>query len=275
MLKKVVVAVVLLVVGTLTVGTSTFWARADVAREKLTAKIDSFLGTIDVKRKEIELGTKGLRDGVTQLRKAKVKAEVQSEQLDRRLAPIEDKLANIDTVLKTLRERLSANDVTEIAGVKYQPDELKRLTKQLLDDRQRYALELEGYRKSQDQLQAVVNTLGRKQSEYEGRLATIENQGALIDSRRTALSAMRDATETMEGSGSSFIESVEALEQKVNDLYADIEAELAAENARWSNEPAVASSQLDKLLASAEGSEDLVAQINKTLNSSNSSTVSQ
>ncbi|MEY4566766.1 MAG: hypothetical protein RLY14_1736 [Planctomycetota bacterium] len=274
MLKKAVVAV-LMGLGLLTVGTGAFRARAEVAREKLTAKIDSFLGDIDVKRKEIEQGTKGLRDGVTHLRKAKVKAEVQSEQLDRRIAPVKDKLNNIDTVLKTLRERLSSNSVTEIAGVRYQPDELKRLTQQLLDDRHRYATELEGYHKSQDQLQTVVNTLGRKQSEYEGRLATIDNQVALIESRRTALSAMKDAAETMEGSDDSFTESVASLEHKVSDLYADIEAELAAENARWSNNSSNASDQLDKIIASAQGSEDLIARIDKTLNTSNSVAVSQ
>ncbi|MFM2097083.1 MAG: hypothetical protein RIS70_4207 [Planctomycetota bacterium] len=264
MVKKMMVAA-LVVVGLLTVGTGAFRARAEVAREKLTSKIDSVLGDMDVKRKEIELGVSGFRDGLTKLRKAKVKAEVQREQLARRIEPVKDKIDNIDSALKKVRDQLASGSVAEIAGVKYEPHQLQRLAKQMLQDRQRNAAELDGYHKSQDQLTAIATTLGQKQSEYEQRLSGVECQIALIESRKTALTAMREAAAAMDGNEESFAVNVAELEHKVSDLYAGIEAELAGENARWSKDGLVASDQLDAIIASSEGSDELIARIDRTV----------
>ena len=44
----------------------------DVAKDKIQAKIDSILGTMDVKRKEIEISVANLKEGINGLRRAKI-----------------------------------------------------------------------------------------------------------------------------------------------------------------------------------------------------------
>ena len=65
-------AVVLAVLcGLVVLGNAGAWAiRANVAADKIGAKIDSLLGSIDVNRKRIEHSTEGLENGLAELRKA-------------------------------------------------------------------------------------------------------------------------------------------------------------------------------------------------------------
>jgi len=77
-------------------------ARVEVAGQKLKEKIDNILGQMDLKRKEIEISVDGLKEGINGLRKAKIKAQVSSEQIQRRARPQEERLASMDKALKTL-----------------------------------------------------------------------------------------------------------------------------------------------------------------------------
>ena len=100
-------------------------ARTRVAKEKALAKIDSLLGNMDVKRKEVDLSVGALREGLAGLRKAKITAQVQLDQINRKVHAVEDRLSPLDDTLKTLRDHLKSGMVVEIAGRSYTPDELK------------------------------------------------------------------------------------------------------------------------------------------------------
>jgi len=123
-MKRVAVLVSVVVVASFWYGCG---ARVEVAKDKVKQKIDSLLGTMDVKRKEIELGISGLKEGIDGLRKAKIKAQVATEQLGRQAFPQEEKLASMDSALKTLRGHLEGDKPVEIAGKTYSPAELKEL----------------------------------------------------------------------------------------------------------------------------------------------------
>ena len=113
------------------------WLRGqgEVAKDRLKEKIDSLLGSMDVKRKEIEIGVNGLKEGINGLRKAKIKAQVCADQIQRQAMPQEEKLASMDTALKTLRVHLEAAKPVEIAGKTYSPQELKDLASRVLTAR--------------------------------------------------------------------------------------------------------------------------------------------
>ena len=163
--------------------------RTQVAKEKALEKIDSLLGTIDVKRKEIELSVDALKDGLGGLRKAKIMAQVKLDQLDRKVRPVEERLATIDDTLKTLRDHLKSGTAVEIAGRSYSQDELKLMATQVIAEHKGAAEQLSGLRDSQVRLKKVVATLERKQQEYESKLLAIENRVAVIDASRIALTA--------------------------------------------------------------------------------------
>ncbi len=208
-------------------------ARIEVAKDKALAKIDSLLGSMDVKRKEIEHSVAGLNEGLARLRKAKITAQVKQEQIERRAAPVEQEMTKIDASLKKLKDHLTTQTSLQIAGKVYQPEDVKAMANRLLARRKDCSEELNGLRAAQGRLQKVVATLERKQVEYERRLAGVEAQLAVIDSNRIALAAMKDAACSMEAGDKSLSESVARLEEKVTSLFAEVEVELRAEDAQW------------------------------------------
>ena len=208
-------------------------ARVEVAKEKTLAKIDSMLGSLDVKRKEIEHSVNALKDGVDGLRKAKIKAQVKHDQLEQKVAPISERITDIDQSLKKLRDHLASGDAVELAGRSYSPDELKQMADKVLTARKEFVVQRERFQKSQGSLKKVVATLERKQQDYEQNLSRLESQIAEIDSKRIALKAMQDASAAMGNSEETMVHNVEELEDKVNDLFADVEGELLAEDERW------------------------------------------
>ncbi len=240
-------------------------ARVEVAKDKVRAKIDSLLGSMDVKRKEIEIGIQGLREGIDGLRKAKIKAQVATEQLGRQAQPQEGKLANMDTALRTLRGHLEAAKPVEIAGKMYSPAELKELADRVLQARKTSASQLEAFHGAQGRLQKVVSTLERKQQDAVGRLAAIEGQLAVIDSNRIALTALQESSEAMGEGDGSLSKGIDGLQDKVNDLFASVEVELRCEDARWAE---TANKEVDSVEATVtrlQDSHEMVAEIDKIL----------
>ena len=65
------------------------------------------------------------REGLAGLRKAKITAQVQLDQINRKVHAVEDRLSPLDDTLKTLRDHLKSGMVVEIAGRSYTQDELK------------------------------------------------------------------------------------------------------------------------------------------------------
>ena len=243
-------------------------ARLEVAKDKVREQIDSLLGSMDVKRKEIELSVAGLREGISGLRRAKIKAQVGGDQIGRQAKPQEERLAAMNGALKTLRGHLETGKAVEIAGKKYSQEELKELTEQVIQSRKACAAQVEAYHESQGRLQKVSATLERKQQEAQRRLTEIEGQLAVIDSNRMALTAMQESAATM-GEDGSMAKSLDKLQDKVNGLYADVEVELRCEDEKWGE--VAATKEIDSaeaLVAGLQTNHDTVAEIDKILGTS-------
>jgi len=241
-------------------------ARAEVAKEKLLTKIDSILGEMDVKRKQIEASVDAFKEGIDGLRKAKIKAQVKQDQIARQVAPLEQKLKELDTSLGTLRDHLASGEGAEIGGKVYSPDELTTMGDKLLTARKELVDQITGYERSKESLQKVVDSLERKQTEYQQRLARLESQIAEIDSKTVALKAMKDASAAMGESEKSMAENVGDLEEKVNDLYADVEVELLTEDEKWNADETTAEiDAVDAFITATQDPTDTLAEIDKIL----------
>ena len=240
--------------------------RAEVAKDKLLAKIDSMLGEMDVKRKEIETSVNALEDGINGIRKAKIKAQVKQDQIKRQAAPFEEKLKSVDTTLAKLRDHLASGESAEIGGKTYSPAELKAMADKVLTARKELVAQTEGYQKSQASLQKVVASLDRKQTEYQRRLTSLKSQIAEIDSKAIALKAMQDASAAMGESEKTLAANIDDLEAKVNDLYADVEAEFLSEDEKWNETEAAAEiDAVDAFIAATQNPTDTLAEIDKIL----------
>jgi len=240
-------------------------ARVEVAKDKLVQKIDSMLGSMDVQRKQIEIGVRGLKAGIDTLRKAKIKAQVCGDQITRQAKPVEEKIASTDAALKTLRGHLEANKPVEIAGKPYSPEQLKDLAGRVLMARKACSVQLAGFRDSQARLGKVVVTLDGKQQEAEKRLADIESEIALIDSSRISLSAMKRAAEAMGGVDEGMAKNLDGLQEKVANLHADVEAELRSEDANWTTSATKEIDSVETMVAKLQTSTNTISEIDKVL----------
>lgn len=260
-LKAPLVAVVLMMVSIVGCG-----SRVEVAKEKALTKIDSLLGTMEVKRKEIDISIRALNDGINGLRKAKIKAQVKHDQLEQKVIPISDKIASVDQSLKKLRADLVSGEPVDIAGKTYRPQELKQMAGRVLNARKDYVAQRDGLMEAEQSLQNVVSTLERKQQGYEQRLFRLEGQIAEIDAKRIALKAMKDASTAMDKSEENLARNVDQLEDQVLDLFADVQAELWVEDEKWnaaSLETELISA--DAIIAATQDPSDMIAEIDRVL----------
>jgi len=241
-------------------------ARMEVAKDKVKEKIDSLLGSMDVKRKEIEISVNGMKEGINSLRKAKIKVQVSNEQIQREAQPLEERLGNTDSALQKLRGHLEASEPVEIAGKTYNQEELKDLADRILRARKVCVGQLDGFHSAETRLNKVASTLERKQQDIQTHLTDIEGQLVVIDSNRIALVAMQQSAEAMGENDSSLAQSLDHLQKKVNALYVDIEVGLRTEDAKWAED--LATNEIDateNLVTGLQNPSDTIAEIDQIL----------
>ena len=238
-------------------------AQLDVVTEGVKEKINTVLGEMKVKRAEIDRSMAALKDGVKGLRKAKIKAQVKHDQLERKVEPINRKIANIDKSLVKLREHLASDskEAVEIAGKSYSQEELQKMAGRIIEARKNYVTQQSGFQKSQEGLNKVIATLERRQQEYEEKVSRLDTQLAEIDSKQIALKAMQDASSAMGESEETLLANVGDLEDKVNDLFADVEVELRSEDEKWN--ASSTDNDIDAVDAFISGTQDPVDVLNE------------
>lgn len=264
------VAGLVLIGGVVFVGLQGCGARGEVAKEVVLEKIDSLLGKLEVQRKEIGISIEGMEKAVTGLRKAKIKAEVRQDQLNRQIEPLETKQASIDSTLSKLREHLTANEPTEIGGKTYTVEDMKSMAQKLIDARKELNAQIERLRGPIAQMAKVAETLGRKQADYEARLADLESQVAEIDAKKIALDAMKEASRQMGATDEALASNVGKLESDIADLNAEVETQLRVEDELWDEAAAEKEMEsVDSIIQAMKPPEDIISEIDAVLGTAN------
>ena len=229
-------------------------ARVEVAKKNALEKIDDLLGSMDVKREQISQSMKAMKEAVNGLRKAEIKAQVKNEQIDRRAAPARQQIEKAEATLAKLRDYLKKDEPTEIAGKTYSPSELKEMAQKVIKSRADASAEVAGYEKSTASLQKVVTSLKAKRQQFEEQISQFESTLAEIDSQSIALKAMQDASAQLGDSELSMSENVDQLEDKINDLFADVQVEMLTEDAKW--DEASTNSEIDAVDSFIEATQE-------------------
>jgi len=241
-------------------------ARIEVAKDATFKKIDSLLGSMEVKRKEIDLSLGSMKEAVNGIAKAKIKAQVKHDQIDAKAQPYRDKLAQADASLRKLRDYLAANEPVDIGGKTYTPDDLKKLADQVIEARKGYSTQIAGFEQSQVELKKVIVMLDKNQREHQSQISRLEGQIAQIDVQMVAVRAMKDASASMGDGNASLAQNVAKLEDKVADLLADTKVELAIEGEKW--DAGRAERQIDSaesLITAIQAPRDTIAEIDRIL----------
>lgn len=241
-------------------------ARIEVATDKVLSKIDNILGELDVKQKEIELGMEGFRKGIESIRRAKILTKVKAEQIGRRVNETETTIARIDKSLRILRPHLDATDSVDIVGKTYTILQIKDTANEIIERRKQLSKNLNEFREVQNTLSSMSETLANRQKRYQGRLETLETRLSEIDIKRVATRAMKKASVSVGSGDQSFLNAVERLEAKVDDLFAEVEVELRLENGRWDDAAQIERIEgIDSLINDLEEPSDTAMEIDAIL----------
>src|SRR5260370_13481639 len=82
-------------------------AKVEVAKEKLLKEIDGLLGEVEVQRKEVELGITKMGQAPDELGKNRINCQVRAERLEKQIKAVEERIAEVDASLRTLRDYLA------------------------------------------------------------------------------------------------------------------------------------------------------------------------
>ncbi len=204
-------------------------ARTQVARDKILAKIDKWLGELDVKRQKIENKRKELVDAVEEVRKKKIQAQVRLEEYENKTGQIEKDIQKIKSGLEVLRPHLSATEAVEINNKSYEPAEINDMANKIADDYEALNEKLGAYKATMKAFQQSYDLLSAQQSNFSESMKRMDQQLSQIDAKKEAIEGMKTA-QTILGEGGSISDRFTELENEINDLFIDVEAEMRVEN---------------------------------------------
>lgn len=234
-------------------------------KEKPDPKIDTVIEKTDAQRADIEKSMKAFRRGIDGFRKAKIKAKVKNDQIQRKIDPLEEEIARIESALKKLRDPLAKSESLTIGSKSYSPEELQDLAQKLIEARKDQVDLKDGLLEAQARLQKAVSFWTEKQRSWEKRLARLDSQITEIDAKREALMAIKNASAGM-GEETSMGLSLDELERKIDDLAAETEAQLIGEDEKLlvgKTEEELES--VASLVRKLESPKDKVAEIDRIL----------
>ena len=210
-------------------------ARVDVAEKNVLDKLDGMLGKMDVQKAEIDNGIKSAKQAVEGVRKAKVRAQVQLDQLTEKVRPFEEKLAACDATLVKLRDALATENPATFAGKTYSVDELKTMAGRVIAERKKAETEINGFKAAREAMTKQVALLTETQQKIETKIVNLQTQVARLDSEIAAAKAMKQSSAAMGDASVSLADNLNELEKKIATLSGDARAELVSETDRWNS----------------------------------------
>jgi len=240
--------------------------RGEVAQKKMLDHLDDLLGKIDVQKAEIDGGIKAAKQGVEGIRKAKIKAQIQLEQIDEKVQPYEAKIGQCDQTLARLRDLIKADMPADIAGKSFSVADLNEMANKVIQARKDADSQIAGFKTARQNMQKLVADLTKTQHGFDARIANLQSQVAKLDAEMTAAKALKQASATMGDGTSTLASNLDDLEKKIATLAADVRGELQGEAARWSETKTDKSiDDVDAFIRDAQNSADTLAEIDRIL----------
>jgi chromosome segregation ATPase len=240
--------------------------RVEVAKKRALERVDDLLGKIDVQRQEIDDGIRATKRAVEGVRKARIKAQVKCDQLEEKVRPHEERIAQCDQALARLRDLLKAGKPAEVAGKTYSVSDLSDMAGKVIEERKNEEAQINGFKAARERMQKVVADLTKTQQTLEARLGSLQAQVAKLDAEMAAAKSMKEASAAMGNGDATLAANLDGLEEKVASLSADVRAELKGEEEKFQVARAdKAIGDVDAFIRDAQKPTDRVAEIDKIL----------
>lgn len=264
-MKSLLVIGVVLVVGLVAfLGIPKVRTYMAVGRENLVDQIDKALGEFKVKQTEVRTGIAGLDASVAKMLEGQVKCQVDAEQLDKKLASLNEKKSAAQASLAKLRDLIAKGQPATLGGKEYSVADMQSMAEKLIGAFKSMDTQGEGIQKARDMLTANAKNLDAKQQEAKTAISGMKSQLEEIDAKVTALSTMRDAAQTAGGSD-SLAENFKQVQDQINGLYAKVETKMRLEEESWKQTTSVTPVDVDSIVKATADPESTLSKIDEVL----------
>jgi hypothetical protein len=242
-------------------------ARYEVARDQILARIDKLLGETEIQKKQVEIQLANARNAVSTLAAGKIKAQVRSEQVAKKIAAQEEKTQKLKDYLATLRPYLSSPVPVTIAGRNYTREEIAMLADKVVRQHKDAQEEVASLNRTKENFTAAAASLEERHHQAQQALDVMEKRVTLFEAKIDELRALKQARAMMgDENDQTLAAHFKQMEKQIDDLHANTEADLRHEERRWrtvgaSNDLA----EVEKLVTASKGGEATVAEIDRIL----------
>ena len=245
--------------------------RMGVAKDAAIKKIDDLLGPLNVKQKEVEMAYDKLNTASGGLRDKRIEAQVRLKALNAKKTSLAKEKTNLVSDLTKLRQYLSDAESTgsikvgekeiPIAKLKSTADQKSKKLRLVKDEIARNDVIAGAWAKN-------LNVLKKNEDTSEAQLTKLNNQMDEIQSKKSALDAMKEAA-TIAGPGASISDKFNELTASVDELMINIDTEFAIEEAKLDERivelEEESATSLEELLSDKPDVSDTLSEIDELL----------
>jgi len=246
-------------------------ARIGVAKDAAIKKIDDLLGPLNVKQKEVQIAYDKLKNATAEVRDKRIEAEVRVKNHEAKKNANDADKAKLVSDLGKLQQMLKdaeADGFIERNEVKIPIEKLKDTA----DNTVRRLRAVKDQIVKNNTIMAAwsknLEVLKKQDDTSDSQLKKLANQLDLIQSKKSALDAMKEAA-SIAGPGASISDKFNDLTDSVDELLVNIDTEFAIEEAKLDERVAEigaeSSMSLEELLDDKTDVSNTLSDIDKLL----------
>jgi len=244
-------------------------AQVKVGVDSVIKKIDNMLGEMDVQKAQIELALSAAKMGAQEVMKARIRGQVQYEQVSEKVKPYEERMTQIDEGLIKLRDSIKTDKAAVFGGKSYTVEEQKKLAEELIDSREKAESEISSGKSSRDSMKKMVDNLVLQENKYKSKIQSLESEMSRMDTEIEAAKALKAASASMGDSNATLDENLKELEKKITNLKTNVKIVLTTEDGKWDSKKAdTAISDSEEFLKASKKSTNTLDRIDKALGKS-------
>lgn len=243
-------------------------ARAEVAKDKILAKLDKVLGELDVKRKEIEIKQRELRKQLDDVRQRRIESKVRLENLMEKKKASETKLNGLKQKLAKVKalvdEAAASEDGTITREEKtYSKADIEKSGQKVIAAFKAEQTRIGGMEAGIKALQDSFNFLQTQETTAVELMDKLAVKIEAIDAKKIAVDAVKEAT-SISGDTQSMNDSLADLEKDIEELSIDLETALRVEESKLADLDS-SNSAADELLRETTNLDSLSSEIDDIL----------
>jgi len=246
-------------------------AQREVLGDNIKETVDSALGTLEVRQKEVEIGLRDLKTAIREISKGKFEAQVSREQSETAIKDLGQEQEKILVALKRVKTWVNKGEEVSVGDKKYDVAGLNKLANETADSYTKNEKKLEMAKTRLAAQKKTETALAAKQAGYEKRVQELTDKLSMIKDQMVQAKAIQRAS-TLAGSGDETLSGkIDQLQDNLTKLDATTRRIMLTEEEKF-NEATTSDSggsKVDDLINATNDSADTMAKIDAILEKKN------